>query len=88
VPDRKHPNRACRPIRHHDRVKPGGGGVPLQVPPNLIETIEAYLAYDKPKVGWCLLCGSPIESEADFISNTNTHNCPEGLRFHEGHIEP
>lgn len=35
-----------------------------------METIEAYLAYDKPKVGWCLLCNSPIESSDDFIPGT------------------
>jgi hypothetical protein len=85
VSDHKNPKRVCRLVRHRDpeRVKPGSDWVSLQMPPNLMETIEAFLAYEKPKVGWCLLCGSPIESEADFIPNTNTHSCPEGLRFHE-----
>jgi hypothetical protein len=86
VSDHEHPKRVCRPVRHRDqdRVKPDKDWVPLHVAPDLMETIEAYLACDKPKVGWCLLCNSPIESEDDFIPDTNTHNCPEGLRFHEG----
>lgn len=90
MPERKHPKRICRSVRHRDqeRVKPGEDWRPLNVPPNLIETIDAYLANDKPKVGWCLLCNSPIESEDDFIPQTNTHNCAEGLCFREGREEP
>ena len=49
--------------------------VPLQVPPNLEETLAAYATYDGPKVGWCLLCNAPIRSEAEFIPGTNTRNC-------------
>ena len=89
--DRKHTKRVCRPVHHrdHGRVKTTDKDwVPLHVLPNLTGTIEAYLAYDKPKVGWCLLCNSPIESEDDFIPETNTHDCAEGLRFHEGRKEP
>jgi hypothetical protein len=32
-------------------------------------------------VGWCLLCDGSIRSEKDLIPETNTHNCPEGLRL-------
>jgi hypothetical protein len=88
--DRKHPNHVCRPARHCDLdpVKPSTDWIPLQVTPNLTKKIEAYLACDKPKIGWCLLCNSPIESEVDFIPETNTHNCPEGIRFHGGCNQP
>ena len=90
MPDRKHPKRVCRSVRHRDqdRVKPDKDWVPLRVPPNLGRTIEVYLAYEKPKVGWCLLCNSAIEREDDFIPETNTHNCAEGLRFHRECNEP
>lgn len=86
VPDRKHPKRVRCSARHRtpDQVSPEKDWVPLHVPPNMMEAIEAYLEYDKPKVGWCLLCNSPIDSEDDFISETDTHNCAEGLRFHQG----
>lgn len=57
--------------------------VPLQNTPNLEETLDDYAAYDGPKVGWCLLCNSPIQSDADFIPQTNTHNCAQGRRLHE-----
>jgi hypothetical protein len=43
--------------------------------------MEAWLAYDKPKIGWCLFCNNPIETEDDLIPETNTHNCPEGRRL-------
>jgi hypothetical protein len=65
------------------RVGPDWG--PLQVPANLENMLEAWLAYDKPKIGWCLLCDSPIESEHDLIQETNTHNCPAGRRLEEEH---
>lgn len=86
VPYPKYQSRACRRARHRDQkqVKSGKDWIPLQVPPSLMETIEANFAYDKPKVGWCLLCNSPIETADDFIPETNTHSCPEGLRLHEG----
>jgi hypothetical protein len=90
VPDRNHPKRVCRSVCHRNReqVKPDKDWVPLREPPTLMGTIEASLAYDKLKVDWCLLCDSPIESEADFIPETNTNNCAEGLRFHEGCKDP
>lgn len=64
-------------------MTPGEDWVSLQVPANLAEKLKSYVACSKPNVGWCLLCGCAIESETDFIPNTTTHNCPEGLRLHE-----
>lgn len=90
VPDRKRSKRSCRSVsqRDQDPVKPSKDWVPLQMAPDLIERMEAYLENDKAKVGCCLLCNSRIESADDFITGTNTHTCPEGLRFEEGRKEP
>ena len=87
MPDRKYPRPVRCSARHRTHEHPDKDWVPLQVPPNLMEIIEAYLTYDKPKVGWCLLCNSPIESEDDFIPETDTHNCAKGRRFHQS-VQP
>lgn len=51
--------------------------VPVEVPDNLEEMFEAMLSYPGGKVGWCLLCNSPI-TEAEIIPGTSTHNCEQG----------
>jgi len=56
--------------------------VPIQWPENLDEMLEDMNRSRESRVGWCLLCNSPIRSEDDFIPNTNTHNCEAG-RLHE-----
>jgi hypothetical protein len=45
-----------------------------------IEMLDSWLEERDDNVGLCLLCGSSIRSEADFIPDTNTHGCAEGLR--------
>lgn len=57
------------------------GWVPLQLPDNIDEMLTAWAASTEPKVGWCLLCNSPIRTEADFIPETNTHDCEAGRTF-------
>jgi hypothetical protein len=55
--------------------------VPIQFSPNLEEMLENWESCPDENVGWCLLCDGPIRSAQDLIENTNTHNCPEGLKL-------
>ncbi len=55
------------------------GWVPLDFPDKLDEMLADMASSDEPRVGWCLLCNSPIRSDADLVPGTNTHNCAEGL---------
>jgi hypothetical protein len=55
--------------------------VPIQFPPNIMEMLDNWESCPDENVGWCLLCDGPIRCEKDMIPNTNTHNCPEGLRL-------
>jgi hypothetical protein len=55
--------------------------VPVQFPPNIMEMLDNWGSCPEENVGWCLLCDGPIRSAQDLIENTNTHNCPEGLRL-------
>jgi hypothetical protein len=55
--------------------------VPILFPANLEEMLDNWVACPDENVGWCLLCDSPIRSEKDLIQETNTHNCPEGLKL-------
>jgi hypothetical protein len=55
--------------------------VPIRFPPNLMEMLENWENCPEENVGWCLLCDGPIRNEADMIPDSNTHNCPEGLRL-------
>lgn len=66
-------------------AQPETDWVPLELPSNIEETLSHWAEYAGPKVGWCLLCDQPILREEDFIPETNTHNCPEGQRFHREH---
>jgi|NGEPerStandDraft_6_1074524.scaffolds.fasta_scaffold354488_2 hypothetical protein len=61
--------------------------VPVQFPENLEDMFETMESYTGEKVGWCLLCNSPIHTEADMIAGTNTHDCPQGREL-EAQIEP
>jgi hypothetical protein len=62
------------------------GWVPIEVPNNLEEMFAAMTSYAGEKVGWCLLCNSPIQAESDMIPGTNTHDCERG-RALEANIE-
>ena len=55
--------------------------VPIQFPPNLMEMLGNWRSCPEENVGWCLLCDGPIRSAQDLIPNTNTLNCPEGLKL-------
>ena len=59
------------------------GFVPVQIPDNLEEMFESWAADPEPSIGLCLMCGQPIRSEADMIPGTSSHNCAEGMAFHE-----
>ena len=52
--------------------------VPIQVPDNLEEMFEAMTSCEGEMVGWCLLCNSPIHTEANLIPGTNSHDCEQG----------
>ena len=52
--------------------------VPIQIPENFGEMLQDMASSDEPCIGWCLLCNSPIRSEADMIPQTNTHKCKAG----------
>jgi len=60
--------------------------VPIQFPDNMEEMFEDMTSYAGDKVGWCLLCNSPIHTEAEMIPGTSTHNCERGLAV-EAEIE-
>lgn len=51
----------------------------IQVPDNLDEMFEHWQNDPEPNIGWCLMCDSPIRSEADLIPGTSSHNCSQGL---------
>jgi len=59
------------------------GWVPINVPEDLEEMFQHWVDSEEPNVGWCLLCDSPIRSEADMIPNTNSHNCEAGRALDE-----
>jgi hypothetical protein len=46
-----------------------------------MEMLDNWVACPDENVGWCLLCDGPIRSAQDLIPNSDTHNCPEGLRL-------
>jgi hypothetical protein len=54
--------------------------VPIRFPPNLEEMLDNWESCPDENVGWCLLCDGLIRSAQDLIPNSNTHNCPEGLK--------
>ena len=61
--------------------------LPIDLSVNLDEVLEAHSASTEKAVGWCLLCDSPIRTEADLIPDTNTHNCDAG-RALEASLQP
>ena len=63
------------------RITPKDDWVPVEIPGNFDEMLDAYDRYQGEKVGWCFLCNGPIRTDADLISGTNTHNCEAGRAF-------
>ena len=55
--------------------------VSVKVPDDFDGMLVAWTESTEPNVGWCLLCNSPIPTEADFIPETNTHDCDAGRMF-------
>jgi len=49
--------------------------VPLKLPDSLCDMVDSWQEYEGPSVGWCLVCNSSIESEANMIEGTNDHMC-------------
>jgi hypothetical protein len=68
-------------------VQPGEDWVHLEVPENMEEMLLKWTNFDRPTVGWCLLCDGPILSEENLIPGTNTHRCAAGWRFEREHSE-
>jgi hypothetical protein len=60
--------------------------VKIQFPEDIIEIIAEWASSIELGVGVCLLCGSVIHTEEEFIPGTSTHDCSAG-RSHE-HSEP
>jgi len=55
--------------------------VPVQFRQNIVEMVENWESCPYENVGWCLLCDGPIHSAPCLIENSNTHNCPEGVKL-------
>jgi hypothetical protein len=52
--------------------------VRIEFPEDTIEIVEKWASSMERGVGVCLLCGSVIHTEAEFIPGTSTHDCPVG----------
>jgi hypothetical protein len=63
----------------HDALKNKMGAI--QFPPKHYGNDQELAKLPDENVGWCLLCDGPIRSEKEMIKNSNTHNCPEGLKL-------
>ena len=48
---------------------------------DMIDAVEGWFGSKNRGCGLCLLCGETIRSEADFIPDSNTHNCDAGRRL-------
>ena len=46
-----------------------------------MEMLENWESCPDENAGWCLLCDGPIRNAQDLIENSNTHNCPDGLKL-------
>ena len=57
------------------------GFVPIKIPDNFDEMLEAWNEDKEPSVGLCLMCGQPIRTMEEFIPGTHTHNCAAGRAF-------
>ena len=62
----------------HEEEKDGAHSVPAEPYGNARQLERSC---PEENVGWCLLCDGPIRSAQDLIPNTNTLNCPEGLKL-------
>jgi hypothetical protein len=58
----------------------------IQFPREIIEIIDGWSSSIERGVGVCLLCLSVIDTEEEFISGTNTHDCPAGRALEQ--LEP
>jgi hypothetical protein len=50
----------------------------IQFPEHIIEIIDEWANSIECGVGVCLLCGSVIHTEDEFIPGTSTHDCSAG----------
>ena len=55
--------------------------VPVKFPENFDQMMEDMANSNEPRIGWCLLCNSPIRTVADLIPGSNVHNCEAGSSF-------
>lgn len=60
-----------------------GWGTLQPISPEIDERLGEWFASDRESIGFCFLCGNAIPTEADFITETNTHDCTEGRLFEE-----
>lgn len=77
------PRKRPSALRSSRRIESPEDWVPIQIPENLEEMLDAWVNCEGPKIGWCLLCNAPIRSVDDLIADTPTHNCEAGRRFEE-----
>jgi hypothetical protein len=52
--------------------------IEIHFPEDIIEIVEEWASSIDHGVGVCLLCGSVIHTEAEFIPGTSIHNCAAG----------
>jgi hypothetical protein len=62
--------------------------IEIQFPENIIEIIDEWASSIEQGVGVCLLCGSVIYSEAEFIPGTSTHDCSAGRSLQQPEPHP
>jgi hypothetical protein len=62
--------------------------VKIQFPENIIEIVEEWASSIEPGVGVCLLCGSVIHTEEEFIPGTSTHDCSAGRALSSQNLTP
>jgi hypothetical protein len=62
--------------------------VRIQFPKRIIEIVGEWASSLERGVGVCLLCGSVIHTEAEFIPGTNTHGCSAGRSLEQREPHP
>lgn len=57
--------------------------VPVRIPENIEEMVNAWVNYQGPKIGWCFLCNGPIRSADQLLGDSGTHDCEAGRSLEE-----
>lgn len=78
--------RACSEHPYGIAVETLGEHHRLEFPPNIDDMLLNWASSSENKIGWCLLCDSPIQEEADLIPGTHTHKCEAGRALHAARL--